>query len=106
MFASIEQEKTRKKIIRESNNITKLSNKIGSEYLEEIRISIPLQNIFEVVESCHYNYFDEYCPVLGKLGNDYDKHLIKDEALLAELRRTHRYQLQIWLKETNPWRAG
>ena len=51
MFASIEQEKTRKKIIRDSNNITKLSNKIGSEYLEEIRISIPLQNIFEVVES-------------------------------------------------------
>jgi hypothetical protein len=53
--------------------------KNGKEYLEAIRFSIPLQDILTVLDSCHFNYNDEYCPVLLKLGKDYDKHLDKEE---------------------------
>jgi len=56
-----------------------------------------LKDIISVVDSCHFNYFEEYCPVLLKLGRDYDKYL-KDETVLAKLAKTHKYQLQIWRK--------
>ncbi len=97
------EEKMRKEKIREQNDITKFSYKLGIEYLEDIRFSIPLQDIFSVVDSCHFNFFEEYCPVLVKLGKDYDKHL-KSEAKLKELSKYYRYQLQIWRKETKIYR--
>jgi hypothetical protein len=53
--------------------------KTGKDYLEAIRFSIPLKDIFEVVDSCHYNYDEEYCPVLLKLGKDYDKDIVIPE---------------------------
>jgi len=83
---------------RDENDIMKFSDlKTGKDYLEAIRFSIPLQDIFTVVDSCHFNYDEEYCPVLLKLGKDYDKHLMdKDEE--AKLCHVHRYQLQIWKK--------
>ena len=68
--------------------------KNGKDYLEAIRFSIPLHDILTVVDSCHFNYNDEYCPVLLKLGKDYDKHLDKEEELKTS--DVHRYQLQIW----------
>lgn len=69
--------------------------KTGKAYLEAIRFSIPLHDIFTVVDSCHFNFDEQYCPVLLKLGKDYDKHLIDAD---EEQSKVHRYQLQIWLK--------
>ena len=71
--------------------------KTGKDYLEAIRFSIPLHDIFTVVDSCHYNYDEEYCPVLLKLGKDYDKHMLAPEEE-AKFAHVHRYQLQIWKK--------
>jgi len=61
---------------RETNDIMNLSSmEFGKDYLEAIRISLPLEDIFKVVDSCHYNYDELYAPMLLKLGQYCDMKL-------------------------------
>jgi len=63
----------------------------GKDYLKAIRNTIPLEGIFKVVASCHFNYDEEYCPVLLKLGRNYDKNLKPPP--IPPPANTQRYQL-------------
>ena len=57
--------------------------------------------MFEVIDSCHYNHFEKYCPVLVKLGTNYRKeddiHLRgKGKELVSD--DTHNHRLEVWQK--------
>lgn len=64
------------------------SYKNGKQYLEGIRFSIPTDDFFSVVDSCHFNYFEDFCPVLVQLD--------KKKAEAEKGKTEKEYQLQIW----------
>jgi len=63
-----------------------------------MRTTIKLKDYLTIVDSCHYNYYEKFCPVLVKIGKDYYKHLEKPEADM-KTPKSHRYLLQIWLRK-------
>ena len=60
-----DDKKIKQSNIREENDIFKMnSHKNGKQYLESISFSIPTNDFFTVVDSCHFNHFEDFCPIL------------------------------------------
>ena len=73
----INKEKNDEATARAENDLQEFQQNRAKEYLDKIRFTIELNELYQVVDSCHSNHNDELCPVLLKLGKKYDSRLEK-----------------------------
>jgi hypothetical protein len=45
------------------------------DFLEKVKLQIDLHDYLEVKDSCRYNHFEQFCPILLKLGPKYNEKL-------------------------------
>lgn len=66
------KDELKKCLRRAENNISVFHEiKTAKEYLEKIRVNLELDDVIEIIDSCHFNYFENFCPVLIRLGPNY-----------------------------------
>ena len=99
-FGKIIGEKTKKMLKAEQNKDKLEANRLdkyqmshAADYVNKIKFDVDVSELYKIIDSCHYNVDNKFCPIIVKLG----KHMenLRQEGRIKK-KHLKDFMLQVW----------